>query len=54
MRNGVLPSAPYIDLIEVVLDSTDCASPLQSHMLRKSRWPLVSFESIQSHFSFVL
>ncbi|KAJ1809464.1 hypothetical protein LPJ75_004382 [Coemansia sp. RSA 2598] len=55
-RNGVLPSSPFIDLIEVVLDSTPCASPsqLQQSVSRRPRWPLVPYESIQSHFSFAL
>ncbi|KAJ2701212.1 hypothetical protein FB645_004740 [Coemansia sp. IMI 203386] len=52
-HNGSDSVSPFIDLIEVVLDSTPTESP-PLYPLRKPRWPLVPYESIQRHFSFAL
>ncbi|KAJ1897622.1 hypothetical protein LPJ66_003255 [Kickxella alabastrina] len=61
IRHGPGTSPPYIDLIEVALDPAPCLSPpehlsgpVHLHPARKQWWPLVTYESIQRHFSFVM
>ncbi|KAI7825782.1 hypothetical protein BX661DRAFT_184157 [Kickxella alabastrina] len=61
IRHGPGISTPYIDLIEVALDPAPCPSPpdhpsgpVHLHPARKQWWPLVTYESIQRHFSFVM
>ncbi|KAJ2717292.1 hypothetical protein H4R19_000044 [Coemansia spiralis] len=55
-RGGRMPATPHIDLIEVILDPSDCPDVEQQPAsgARKHALPLVAYESIQHVFLFAL